>query len=114
MPADSLPDDIIVQLRQRNDPKADKVADDLQAMRLVWDALLDDKIDWHNAASMILTDAMMDSATEASVEAIQTQGLEGISRIQWNAMHQMFMMGYVLGTGEYRIEECRCKDEGRV
>jgi len=114
---DELFEVAVARLRAKNDPKASKIADDLEAMDHVMLAFTGDEehkptLKWHNAAAQLLATLMVDMENFqvlATMERLQDNIGEMASALQvikQKNYELAFVMGYELGQGEYDIDQC--------
>jgi len=90
---------------------AHKTADDLNALGYVWEALMDERIMWHNTAVQIFLEQMGNAEANAFVALLDQGGpltRDTIAHIHADGLLTAFMIGYELGKGEYRLFECTC------
>jgi hypothetical protein len=85
-----------------------KIADDLDAMGYVWEAMVDGRVHWHNAALEMLIDHMVIAEQNQFMELVEEGAptLVAVEAARRNALETVFIMAYELGMGEYNIDKC--------
>src|SRR5262249_46345665 len=85
--------------------KSLKTADDIDAMAMVFQAIVEERIDWHNNALTVVEDVLMVSEqhTFAQCLADGMGPVEAVTTARSAVITAAFTLGYELGEGEYNI-----------